>query len=119
MIAHQRPYSLWLDDIQDAARRIVEFTVDTNYETFVASEPVLDAVLLRFLIIGEAARNLAILFPDDARHAGLPVASMRMMRNRLIHGYWNIDPTILWAAAITSVPPLLAQVEALVGQEGR
>ena len=119
MIAHQRPYLLWLDDIQIAARRIVELTADINYETFVVSESLRDAVLLQFLIIGEAARNLAILYPDDARHAGLPLANMRMMRNRLIHGYWNIDPAILWTAAITSVPPLLAQVEALVGREAR
>lgn len=79
MIAHQRPYSLWLEDIQDAAERIVAFTEVMNFEAFVASDLVRDAVLLRFLIIGEAARNLAIYFPGDDRHASLPLGSMRRM----------------------------------------
>lgn len=87
MIAHQRPYSLWLEDIRDAAERIVAFTQGINFEAFVANEPVRDAVLLRFLVIGEAARNLAIYFPGDSKHASLPIGFMRMMRNRLIHGY--------------------------------
>ena len=84
---------------------------------FNANEPARDAVLLRFLVIGEAARNMAIYFPGDDRHAGLPIASMRMMRNRLIHGYWDVDSLILWEAARRDIPDLLARIRPLIAAE--
>ena len=76
-----------------------------------------DAVLLHFLIVGEVARNLTIYFPDDFRYASLPLGSMRMMRNRLIHGYWDIDATILWQAARADIPDVLARVVPLIDVE--
>ncbi len=74
-------------------------------------------MLLRFLIVGEAARNLAIYFTGDGRNAGLPLGRMRMMRNRLIHGYWNLDSRVLWEAARQNIPAVLAAVRVMIAAE--
>jgi uncharacterized protein with HEPN domain len=35
------------------------------------------------------------------------------MRNRLIHGYFNIDVTIVWKTVSIEIPSLLAKLRAI------
>jgi uncharacterized protein with HEPN domain len=37
------------------------------------------------------------------------------MRNRLVHGYFDIDATIVWKTATMEVPALAPLLRALVG----
>jgi uncharacterized protein with HEPN domain len=39
------------------------------------------------------------------------------MRNRLIHGYADIDPEVVWATATAEVPAVLPLLRALVGTD--
>lgn len=36
------------------------------------------------------------------------------MRNRLIHGYFDIDPETVWDTVVTDVPPLIPLLESLL-----
>jgi len=36
---------------------------------------------------------------------------MKGMRNRIAHGYFDIDLDIVWETVIVSLPPLLDQLE--------
>jgi uncharacterized protein with HEPN domain len=36
------------------------------------------------------------------------------MRNRLIHGYFDIDLDLVWNTVVDDLPPLLAQLESAV-----
>jgi uncharacterized protein with HEPN domain len=37
-----------------------------------------------------------------------------MMRNRLIHGYFDVDPDIVWNVAIQKLPDLVAWLDRLL-----
>ncbi|MBN1185015.1 MAG: DUF86 domain-containing protein [Bacteroidales bacterium] len=39
------------------------------------------------------------------------------MRNRLIHGYYDINLDIVWKTVIEDIPPLKADLEKIVEQE--
>ena len=41
------------------------------------------------------------------------------MRNRLIHGYFDIDLRLVWDTAHNDLPGLIARLESLVRHEGR
>lgn len=38
------------------------------------------------------------------------------MRNRIVHGYWDIDVETLVATAADDLPAMIAELEALIGQ---
>ena len=60
-------------------------------------------------IIGEAARRLSQEFRD--RHAEIPWRLVIGMRHHLVHGYFDIDPDIVWEAITGRIPDLKAHVD--------
>ena len=70
----------------------------------------LNLALTRLLeIIGEAANRI----PDDvqAQYPELPWLQMIGLRNRLIHGYDNVDFDILWVIVQQDLPDLIDTLE--------
>lgn len=66
-------------------------------------------------IIGEALRNLRRVDEDLAGR--IPhVHKIIGMRNVLVHGYAQVDSSIVWAAATLDVSELIPVLEALLGQ---
>lgn len=63
-------------------------------------------------IIGEAAARVS----EDARarHPQIPWALIVGMRNRLIHGYNEVDRQVLWETVRTDLPALIAQLEQML-----
>lgn len=78
-----RNWKLRIEDILDAAKKIVAHTGDLDLESFSADEWTVDAVLRNFTVIGEAARSI----PDDiiAAHPDIPWTEIRDMRNIIVH----------------------------------
>ena len=100
-----------LHDIRLAAEALDRFTHGKTVETLKDDEILLAAIERKLEIIGEAfvqLRNedpaLAEKFPELRQIIG--------MRNRLVHGYDQLDADVLWDATISHVPKLLKQVEA-------
>lgn len=62
----------------------------------------------RVQIIGEACRGLSEEF--RARHSEVPWRAIIGMRHHLVHGYFSIDPDIVWAAITERVPELKRQL---------
>ena len=52
-----------------------------------------------------------------ARMPGVPWRSVVGMRNRLVHAYFDVDRDILWSTVAFALPPLLAQVRAVLDTE--
>jgi uncharacterized protein with HEPN domain len=74
----------------------------------------LNLALTRLLeIIGEAANRITP--PARQRCPTIPWAAMTGMRNRLIHGYDDVDFDILWDVIQHDLPPLIAQLRAALG----
>lgn len=90
----KRTPSLLLEDIIDAANKILEYTKELSYENFCDDNMSVDAVCRNFEIIGEAANRL----PEDFRvqHDGVDWHRIRGFRNRIVHEYFGVDLQIIW-----------------------
>jgi uncharacterized protein with HEPN domain len=66
--------------------------------------------------MGEAVRHL----PDELKkaNADVPWTTMAAMRNRIVHGYFGIDDSILFETIEVELKPLLARLEALARNHG-
>lgn len=63
---------------------------------------------MSLLIIGEAATKLINDYPEFIEaNAHIPWRSMRGMRNRIAHGYFDIDWAVVWETVQTALPDLL------------
>jgi len=70
----------------------------------------LNLSLVRLLeIVGEAASRVPVV--ERAQYSGIPWVQIVGLRNRLIHGYDNVDFDILWEIVTQDLPPLIAELE--------
>jgi uncharacterized protein with HEPN domain len=78
---------------------------------FLADRRTQQAVILSLLIIGEAATKLLQSYGDFlAGHPDVPWSSMKGMRNRLAHGYFDINLDVVWDTVSTALPNLLERL---------
>ncbi len=70
---------------------------------------------MSLVIIGEAATKIMDRYPELANaHPGVPWRSMRGMRNRIAHGYFDINLHTVWETVQTALPELLRNLPASV-----
>jgi uncharacterized protein with HEPN domain len=93
----------------DAARRIVSSTAGWTRDRLQTDD--LETLgLIRLLeVLGEAAGSVSSATRQD--HPDLPWRQMTALRNRLVHGYFDIDLQIVWDTARSDVPALVPQLE--------
>lgn len=65
-------------------------------------------------VIGEAAFRVSSATRD--RHPHIPWRQIISARNRLIHGYDTVNLDILWDIVSLDLPPLIAQLEDILGE---
>lgn len=63
-------------------------------------------------IIGEAANRVSEEFQED--HPEIPWMEIIGMRNRLIHGYDEVDFDFLWSVVRSDLPRLIKQLNKLL-----
>jgi uncharacterized protein with HEPN domain len=81
------------------------------------SDRLLNLALSRLIeIIGEAAYRVPAEI--QAKYPEIPWLSITGARNRLIHGYDNVDFDILWKIVADDLPPLIGQIEKILGRIG-
>ena len=77
------------------------------------------AVILNLIILGEAATKLMDRYPAIAdANPTIPWKSMRGMRNRIAHGYYDINLDVVWDTVSTALPELLAGLANVNGMSG-
>ena len=103
-------------DMMNAAGNIRRFLEGIGREAFLRDEKTQKAVICEFLILGEAAKRLPESFRGE--NAEIPWAPMSRMRDRLIHGYHDINLGIVWDTARKEVPVLIEQLRDLLPEEG-
>lgn len=99
----------------DAAEEILTFTVHKTYDDFMADRQLQHACLHCFLIIGEAANTLDPAFCDA--HPEIPWRPIIAMRHRLIHGYFDVELSLIWDTVAVNIPELIPTLRALVMAE--
>ena len=101
-----------LRHILDAAFEAVSFTKGHRREDL-DTDRKLNLSLVRLLeIIGEAARDITWEFRQE--HSELPWKSMVGMRDRLIHGYFDINLDVVWETVTNDLPPLIDKLKKIV-----
>ncbi len=66
---------------------------------------------MSIIVIGEAATKVMEVYPEFAqRNPEVPWRSMRGMRNRIAHGYFDINLDVVWDTVQLALPELLEQL---------
>lgn len=108
----------YLEHIAQAIQRATEYTERLgSLGAFRQSQRDQDAVIRNIEIIGEASRQIQIHAPEFvAAHPEVPWIDMSDMRNKLIHGYFDVDADVVWRAIKDDLPPLKQQIDQLLSQ---
>ena len=110
-----RPDFVRIHHMLDAAMEILEFSKGKNREDL-DSDRKLNLSLVHLLeIIGEAAVGVTKEFRDQ--YPEIPWKVIVGMRNRLIHGYFDIDLDIVWKTVNEEIPFLVEELEKIIGKE--
>lgn len=109
---------MYMDDVTrlknmlDAAHQAKEFVSGRSRKDLEIDKMLLFALVRAFEIIGEAANSIS----DErkSKHPEVVWTKIIGMRNRLIHGYFDIDLDILWDTVNNYIPVLIEQLEKIV-----
>ena len=106
---------VYILDVLGSARAILSYIEGVSRRGFLASPQLQDSVIRRMEVMGEATGRLSPTFRE--RPPEIPWARIRGMRNRMIHGYEDIDMDIVWDTVERDIPHLIPQLERLVPPE--
>ncbi len=101
-----------IQDILMAIQLTHDFLGVMSRDEFLFDQKTQSAVIHQLLIIGEAAGRLPD--PYTKKHSHIPWAQIRGMRNRLIHGYHEVDLDEVWQTAQNDLSMLRAKIEPLL-----
>jgi uncharacterized protein with HEPN domain len=92
----------------EACESVQRFIQGRRRLDFESDQMLLFAVVRAIEVLGEAAGKVS----EDTRSAcpEIPWPEITNMRNRLIHGYFDIDIDIVWNTASIELPALLADL---------
>jgi len=104
----------YLEHIRQAATDACSFVDGLNKEDFLNDKRTQQAVIMSLIIIGEAATKVMDGYAGFTEtHTHVPWRSMRNMRNRMAHGYFDIDLDVVWETVQEWLPVLLEQLAAV------
>ncbi|MCM2558727.1 DUF86 domain-containing protein [Alcaligenes faecalis] len=99
----------YLDHMQQAATDACGFIEGLSKDGFLGDKRTQQAV-----IIGEAATKVMDGYIEFAQtHEQVPWRNMRGMRNRIAHGYFDVNLDVVWDTVQTALPELLQQLLAV------
>lgn len=105
-----------LKDMLDHAREAVEMSRGRTPE-HLTQDRMFGLAIVRLLeIIGEAAARVSEQTRSEL--PAIPWLAIAGLRNRLIHGYGDIDFDIVWEVINRDLPDLIVRLSAAVGENG-
>lgn len=104
----------YLDHMQQAATDACSFVEGLAKEEFLEDKRTQQAVIMSLIIIGEAATKVMDGYAEFVQaHSEVPWRNMRGMRNRIAHGYFDINLDVVWDTVQAALPELLKQLPAV------
>ena len=104
----------YLDHMRQAIADAQAFTKGMAQADFEQDKRTQQAVVMSLIVLGEAATKVMDQHPAfAAEHSHIPWRSMRGMRNRIAHGYFEINLEVVWDTVQTALPVLKTQLDAL------
>ena len=108
----KRDDAVRLHHMLDAARKTRQFIQGRIREDLERDEQLTLAVIRLLEIIGEAAKNVSL--ETQQQYPDIRWKEIGGTRNRLIHGYFDVDLDILWQILTSDLPPLISVLEKAV-----
>lgn len=104
----------YLDHMRQAAADACGFVEGMSRAEFLQDKRTQQAVVLSLIVLGEAATKVMDRHEAFAVANGqIPWRNMRGMRNRIAHGYFDIDLEVVWDTVQTALPTLRLQLATL------
>jgi uncharacterized protein with HEPN domain len=99
----------YLQDILTSTRQALGYVAGMSFDEFWSDGKTRDAVSMRLVVIGEAARNIT---PEtQALLPNIPFPKISGMRHRIAHEYQKVNFRIVWDVVSKELPKLAADLE--------
>lgn len=112
---------LTLESIQDTISKLLEWNGNINSVSYYYSSPagmqLLAANCTLITAIGEGVNRINRLLPDflQTSFPKIPWKSIVGMRNKIAHGYFELDADAVYETIIYDIPQLKAVIDKAVG----
>ena len=100
----------------DFVRKAIQFNKRRNRAELDSNEMLAMATIHLVEMIGEASRSVSEAFRK--KHPEIPWELISGTRNRLAHGYIDVDLDIIWSIVTKDLPPLSRQLKRILREEG-
>ena len=104
----------FIADILQSARLAQSFIAGMDFGHFQVDEKTIFAVVRALEVLGEATKRIS--HQVRIRYPEVPWRAMAGIRDRLIHGYENVNLEIVWKAVIEDLPLLIPQLEQILSE---
>ncbi|WP_439257557.1 HepT-like ribonuclease domain-containing protein [Lonepinella sp. BR2271] len=105
----------YIDDLQRYAEEALSFIQGMDKVAFLNDRKTQQAVTLNLITLGEISTTLKQKEPDFLLQADfVPWKDIAGMRHRLVHGYNEVDPLLVWTTLNEQVPELLKKIPNLI-----
>lgn len=100
----KRSVKLYVKDILEYMERAERYIETIDFEKFTEDSKTFDAVIRCIEVIGEAVKNI----PSEIRsnYPSIPWRDIAGMRDKMIHGYFTVDPEAVWLVLKQDIPRL-------------
>lgn len=104
--------TVYLRHILDEIAFLKKISHGRRLEDLINDDYFAHAVRSAIEVIGEAANNV----PDriKSKNPNIPWRDMAALRNRIIHGYFRIDYSIVWNVIVADLPDVEPKISALL-----
>ena len=110
---HNLPF---LRHILEEADFLIDNTKGLAFEDYLKDEVLKRATARSIEIIGEASKNLAADFKRN--HPDVEWKDIAGMRDKIIHFYFGIKWSVVWAVVANEIPGLKLNIEAIIKEIG-
>ncbi|WP_420265844.1 DUF86 domain-containing protein [Candidatus Magnetominusculus dajiuhuensis] len=107
-----RDISLFAKDILEAIEKAEGFLSGMSYESYVADERTIYAVIKCIEIIGEAVKHIPTSVRNKFR--GIPWRDMSGMRDKVVHLYFGVKLDMVWLTVKEELPQLKTDIKQLI-----
>ncbi len=103
---------VYIGHMLDMAQKVVSKVRGISRQTYDDDENLQFALVHLVQVIGEAARRVSTA--GQVAYAHLPWREVIGMRHKIVHDYMDVDTDIVWEVVTKDIPPLIAELTAVV-----
>ena len=113
----KRDDQISLVDMLNHAKEAVDLLGEASLDDLIGDRVMQLALRKLVEVVGEAANRVS----EEAQqqHTSIAWGEIIGTRNRMVHGYDDVDLSILWDIIKNDLPPLIEQLETLVWEQAK